>query len=314
MSDIGISFPFWVMPLLIGALYWPVFLGFAVVFALLAVITRRRIRITMLVLSFLALLPILFIPVVGLVSEIAHSRDRAAWARTHETLSAARRIGGLDVPTGTEVTWTDDAHSGVAALEFAGPATLLGVMLAGRLENVDGRWWSGTLAEATRIDGWDCAAGDVWLSPEAHLMRCVLASGGADRGLAIPAGTEVAIAPSHHVGELRLPTDRTMALPPIGATLPPGGSLFFRADGVVERAYAPSGTTLRVGGIDLQYDVVWTDLHPPANADPGADLQRPNSVRGELASDATLDGAVVPAGTMVDVDITTGTAHTLPKR
>jgi hypothetical protein len=314
VSDIDITFPLWAVPLLIGALYWPVSLGIAAVFAGLGAMTHGNIRIALFVLSFVALLPVLSIPVAGLVDALERQANRAAWARTHETLTAQRQISGLTIPAGTEVTWTDDARSAVAALALARPAKLLGVTLAGTLENVYARWWSGTLAGPTEIDDWPCAAGDVWLSHDAHLMRCVLAADHTYRGLAIPAGTEITIAASHRVGYLQLANDRTMALPPIAAILPAGGSLFFGRDGTVERAYAPTGTTIRVAAVELHYDILWIYQQAPAEMAPDADLQPPASVRGELAFDTTLDGVASPTGTMIDVDIATGAVHAVPKR
>jgi len=314
VSDIGVIFPFWAVPLLVGALYWPVSLGIAVVFASFGAMTRGSIRISLFVLSFVALLPVLSIPVAGLVGAIEHQANRTASARTHETLTAERQISGLTIPMGTEVTWKDSAHSAVAALVLTRPAKLLGVTLTGPLEDVYAGWWSGTLAGPTEIDDWPCAAGEVWLSHDAHLMRCVLAADHADRGLAIPAGTEVAIAASHHVGQLQLANDRTMALPPIAAMLPAGGSLFFDRDGRVERAYAPTGTTIRVAALELHHDLLWAYQQALAKMAPDADLQPPASVRGELAFDTILDGVALPTGTMVNVDIATGAVHAVPKR
>jgi hypothetical protein len=188
------------------------------------------------------------------------------------------------------------------------------VTLTGTLENVDARRWSGALAGPTEIDDWPCAAGDVWLSHDAHLMRCVLAADHTYRGLAIPAGTDITIAVSHHVGQLQLANDRTMALPPIAATLPAGGSLLFGRDGTVERAYAPTGTTIRVAAVELHHDILWIYRQAPAEMAPDADLQPPASQRGELAFDTSRDGVASPAGTMVNLDIATGAVHAVPRR
>jgi hypothetical protein len=260
------------------------------------------------------LLPVLSIPVAGLVDAIEYRAVRAAWARTHETLTAEQQISGLTIPAGTEVTWKDDAHRAIAALALDHPAKLLGVTLTGTLENVDARRWSGTLAGPTEIDAWPCAAGEVWLSHDAHLMRCVLAADHTYRGLAIPAGTDITIAASHHVGQLQLANDRTMALPPIAAMLPAGGSLFFGRDGAVERAYAPTGTTIRVAAVELHHDILWIYRQAPAEMVPDADLQPPASLRGELAFDTSRDGVALPAGTMVNLDIATGAVHAVPQR
>jgi hypothetical protein len=65
-------------------------------------------------------------------------------------------------------------------------------------------------------------------------------------------------------GQLQLPNDRTMALPPIAAMLPASGSLFFGRYGTVERAYALTGTTLHVGAVELHYDIRWIYQLAPA--------------------------------------------------
>jgi hypothetical protein len=309
MSDVNITFPVWVAPLLIGALYWPAFLFGAVVFAALGAFTHRRLSTAMFVLGGVSALLALCAPAMTAIDVIQRRHSHAIWARTHETISTPLDLRGLTIPAGTQVTWADDAHSAVTALMLPGPTHLLGVILSGQLENVYGQWWAGRLDEPAGIDGWPCAADDVWLSHDAHLMRCVLAADRADRGLTIPTGSEVVVVASHHVGEVRLASDRTMALPSIGAVLPVGGSLFFDHRGLIERAYVPAGTTMRVGDVELRYDIHW--IYPPSTTD-----RRTLAValRGEIAVAATLGDAPMEVGTMTVVDLGSRTAHGAPAR
>ena len=307
MSDISIAFPFWVAPLLIGALYWQAFLFGAVVFAALGALTHHRLSTAMFVLGGVSALLALCAPAMTAIDLIQQRHSHAIWARTHETSSTPLEVRGLTIPAGTQVTWVDDAHSAVTAMTLPGPTHLLGVTLSGPLEDVYGQWWAGRLDEPAKIDGWPCAADDVWLSHDAHLIRCVLAADRPDRGLTIPAGSEVVVVASTHVGELRLASDRTMALPSIGAILPVGGSLFFDHGGLIERAYVPTGTTMRVGDVELRYDIHW--IYPPSTTDPRTPAV---ALRGEIAVAATLGGSPAEVGTMTVVDFGSGTAHVAP--
>ena len=247
MSDITISFPAWATPLLIGVLYWPVLLVAALGLAALGAIVRGWSRVALFGLATVALLPCILLLVMDLVAGIDSVSARRAWARTHETLTTHLQIQGLSLPAGTAVTWVDERHKGVASVELPGPTPLLGATLIGKLEDLSSRWWSGTLATDTILDTWPCRAGDVWLSHEGRLMRCTLAADHEYQGLAVPAASEIALATTGRLTDLRLPDDRTMALPSIGATLPAGGSLFLRSDGVIERVYVPEPGILWVG-------------------------------------------------------------------
>ena len=68
---------------------------------------------------------------------------------------------GMDIPAGTAVTWADERHERVTAMELPGPTPVLGTTLTGKLEDVSGLWWSGTLAADAVLGGWPCRAGDV---------------------------------------------------------------------------------------------------------------------------------------------------------
>ena len=146
MSDIAITFPAWMTPLLMGVLYWPFLLSAAIVLTGLAIFVRGWLRVALFALAILMLLPCLTLPVVGVVNAINSASERRAWARTHETLSAALTIQGLGLPAGTAVTWADERHEAVVSVELPGPTPLLGTTLTGTLEDVARRWWSGTLA------------------------------------------------------------------------------------------------------------------------------------------------------------------------
>jgi hypothetical protein len=247
-----------------------------------------------------------------LVDAVNSASARRAWARTHETLDAPLHIQGLRLPAGTALTWVAERHQAVVSVELPAPTPLLGTTLTGTLDDVWGRWWSGTLAANARLDGWPCRAGDVWLSHEGRLMRCSLAADHEDQGFAIPSGSEIALAAAGRLSDLRLPDDRTMALPSIAAALPGGGSLFLRPDGAIERAYVPEPGMLRVGDVALRYEIRW--VYPEAPIQSAGVPPSAVGLRGDLAADTTIDGIVVPAGSQVSVDFTNHTAHVAPPR
>lgn len=298
MSDINFEFPIWMVPLLFGALYWPGFLVAAIVLAVLGMLTRGRARTALFALGILALLPCLAVPVLFVGSALHSAAAGRAYARLHETLTAPLEIQGLALPVGTAVTWADERHQAVVELELPGPTPLLGTRLTGKLEDVYRTWWSGTLAADATLGGWPCAAGDVWLSHEGRLMRCTLAADHEDTGLTIPAGSEIALTDAGRVKEVRLPADRTMALPSIGATLPGRSGLFLEADGSIERAYVPEPGVLALGDVALRFDIRW--LYPEGA---GGTPMSAVAVRGDLAADTTIDGVPVPAGSLVTVDL-----------
>lgn len=306
MSDIGLSFPAWMIPLLIGVLYWPFLLVAGLVLVGMGIVVRGWFRIVLLGLAGVALLLCLSGPVAYVVSEIHAVGERRAFARTHDTLTAPLQIQGLSLPAGTVVTWSDERHQAISSVDLPGPTPILGATLTGALENAWNRWWSGTLAAEATLDGWPCGAGDVWLSPAGRPMRCTLAGDHQYQGLAIPAGSEVALTDTGQLQDLRLATDRTMALPSIAATLPAGGSLFLMPDGGIERAYVPEPEMLRVGDIALRFEIRWL-YSDTANSAAAA-------LRGDLAADTVIDGALAPAGSLVTVDLASHRARVAPKR
>jgi hypothetical protein len=304
MSDITITFPAWATPLLIGVLYWPVLLVAALGLAGLGAIVHGWFRAGLFGLATIALLPCLVLLALDLVAGIDSVSARRAWARTHETLTAPLQIQGLNLPAGTEVTWVDERRNGVMSVELPGPTPLLGAMLTGKLENLSSSWWSGTLAADTSLDAWPCRAGDVWLSHEGRLMRCTLAADHEEQGLEIPAGSEIALAATGRLSDLRLPEDRTTALSSIGAALPAGGSLFLRPDGAIERAYVAEPGTLRVSDMPLRYEIRWVypELAHQSRGIPPSAVE----LRGDLAADTTIDGTPTPMGSLISVDLASG--------
>ena len=161
MSDIGISFPAWMTPLLIGLLYWPLLVVAAAVLAGLAIFLRGWRRAGLLGLAGIATLPCLMVLGMDIVSAVHSASARRAYARAHGTLSAPLQIQSLDLPAGTAVTWANERHEAVASVELPGPTRLLGTTLSGKLDDVSGRWWSGVLAADAQLEGWPCRAGDV---------------------------------------------------------------------------------------------------------------------------------------------------------
>jgi len=312
MSDIGIDFPVWAAPLLIGLLYWPFLLVAAAILAGVAMLVHGWPRAGLFALATIAVLPCLMVLVMDAVSEVHSIASRQAYARTHQTLSAPLSIQGLNLPAGTAVEWADERHQAVASVELPGPTALLGTTLTGKLEDVSSRWWSGTLAADARLEGWPCRAGDVWLSHEGRPMRCTLAGDSEQQGLEIPAGSEVALAATGQLQDLRLPPDRTMGLPSIGATLPGGGSLFLRPDGAIERAYVPEPGVLQLGDAALRFEVRWVypeTSHPSASVPAQA-----TAVRGDLAEDAAINGIPVRAGSLVTVELASHAVRVTPSR
>jgi hypothetical protein len=212
------------------------------------------------------------------------------------------------LPAGTGVTWADERHEAIVSVELPGPTSLLGAPLTGKLEDLWGDWWSGTLAVDADLDAWPCGAGDVWLSHEGRLMRCTLAADHEDQGLQIPGGSEIALTATGRVSDLRLPGDRTMVLPTIAVTLPAGASVFLRPDGGIERAYVPEPGTLRVGSVALRYEVNW--VYPEWAQQQSAGVP-PSAIglRGELAADTMIDGILRPMGSLISVELASHAAR-----
>jgi hypothetical protein len=290
MSDISINFPAWMTPVLIGLLYWPLLLAVAASLAGLGMCLRGRRRAAVLGLAGLVALPCMLVIAMDIASALHSASARRAYTRTHETLSAPVHMQGMDIPAGTAVTWADERHERVTAMELPGPSPVLGTTLTGKLEDVSGLWWSGTLAADAVLGGWPCRAGDVWLSAEGGPMRCTLADDHQYEGFDIPAGSEVALSRSGRLRDVRLPADRTMALPSIAAMLPGGGSVFLRPDGAIERAYVPEPGVLQLGDAALRFDITWI-----------YNRAAPVALRGELAEDAVIDGMPAAKGSMVTI-------------
>src|SRR5947209_6364641 len=164
MSDIPITFPVWMAPLLIAVLYWPVLLVAAVVLTGLGILVHGWRRAALFALATIVVLPCVGLLVVEVVSAAQSAAARRAFARTHEILTAPLQTQGLSLPAGTAVTWADERHEAIVSLELPGPARLLGTTLTGKLEHVFRQWWSGTVAADSSVDGWPCRAGGVWLS------------------------------------------------------------------------------------------------------------------------------------------------------
>jgi hypothetical protein len=142
-------------------------------------------------------------------------------------------------------------------------------------------------------------------------MRCALAADHERQGLEIPAGSEIALSVSGRLQDLRLPTDRTMALRLVNATLPGGSSLFLQPDGRIERAYVPEPGMLQVGNVALRFEIRW--VYPEA-ARSAVTPMSGVALRGELAGDATIDGIFAPAGTLVTVDLRRQIVRIAPAR
>jgi len=123
------------------------------------------------------------------------------------------------------------------------------------------------------------------------VARCTLAMGHRLAGYDLPAGAECFHDPTTGRWEFRLAQDGPpLPIPTLGADLPPGGTLVLAADGALRRLYAPHETRMTIAGVAL-YDHI---------------ILEGTRLTAESAEPREVGGAVLPADTVVRLDLATG--------
>lgn len=172
---------------------------------------RRRSLRTLIGLGLLALASVPCVVVTFIVYEF-RTETAARHAATHHRLDAPARIGGIDLPAGTqlELRLPNDRESFQSAT-FPAVHTVYGVKTRRISRFVDTRLdadrpqvtVSIDAEDVTWIDGWHCQAGSGTLTrtvsvtvaadgASARLERCHAANGNAVDGFPIPPGSEIA--------------------------------------------------------------------------------------------------------------------------
>jgi hypothetical protein len=230
--------------------------------------------------------------VVLIVGDRVGSERRAAdYSALHRTLAEGETVGTLFLPAGAVLEFTDETHRKLVSVALPRPMPVAGMLLEGALEPLTEREWSGSLARDQVIGDWPCRAGWVWFTTEGAVTRCTLAAGHRLAGYDLPAGAESVRNPATGGWEFQLPQNGpALRIAALGTDLPPGGSLVLAADGALRRLYAPHEARMAIAGVAL-YDHIILD---------GTQLT------AELAEPTAVAGAMLPADTVVRLDLATG--------
>lgn len=252
-----LNWPWWFLVLVVGVVNWPVVLGAAVPLLFVSVFMRGWVRWAALV----AALPCLAVTGVAAWWALG-DRQRDAQlaefeARTHQTLEQYAVAGGLKLPAGTELRWSDVDHLHLQTASPPAPVLLFGVHVSWISWADDASGWDLQLAEPGTIDGWTCNLVGLRVSLDGKLRHCSLAAGRAWHGWPIPAGSLVDLTTPDKVG-LVLPTGTSMAAPEIGHRITDTGGFAFNADGSLDNFYFDAQDPLLVAGRRLWNTVQWT--------------------------------------------------------
>jgi hypothetical protein len=231
--------------------------------------------------------------VVFVAGDVEQARQAAQDRALHRTLAADETVGTLLLPAGAVLAFTNETQRVLRSVALPRPAAVAGILLEGALEPLTQRAWSGALARDQVIGGWPCRAGDLWFTPEGAVTRCTLAEGHRLAGYDLPAGAESSRDPATGGWEFQLPQDGpALRIGALGADLPPGGSLVLAADGAPRRLYVPHESKMAIAGVAL-YDHI---------------ILEGTGLTGELAEPTLVGGAMLPAETIVRLDLATGEA------
>jgi hypothetical protein len=233
--------------------------------------------------------PFPFAAVFILIDQIRSSSNLAALQRT---LDRDETVGGLALPAGSKVYFTDKAHAGIGAIDLPGATHVLGVHVVGTLVwNDVGHVWTGTLADDQRLDSWPCRAGPVEFGNDGTVQECTLATALELLGFALPPGTGVTRGSDSKPWALRLPEDDGLVIPALSTMAPHGVTLFVTSSGRVERINSGYGQTIVVRGVPLDSMNLYV---------------RGDQVVAALAVPYTVAGELRPAQTGVRIDLSTG--------
>ena len=153
--------------------YWPVTLGLAALFAVLAWKRKRLPRVLFASASLAAIVLCAALPLYVGLEEASTRAFAARQDREYAPFPTARTVDGLDLPAGMRVRYQHFGANHLSQIDLPGPTPLLGAVLSVHFEFDTLDHWSGTLFAAQTIEGVPCAAGLVVLSTGAfHLVQC----------------------------------------------------------------------------------------------------------------------------------------------
>jgi hypothetical protein len=219
------------------------------------------------------------------------AKDRAL----HRTLTTSETVGTLLLPAGATLAFSDETQRHLSSVALARPMRVAGILLQGTLEPITDSEWAGDLAQDQVIGDWPCRAGRVWFTPSGAVTRCTLAAGHRLAGFDLPPGAECVHNPASGRWEFQLAQDGpALRIAALDADLPPGGSLFLAADGGIRRLYVPHETQMAIAAVALNDHIIIE----------GTVLEG-TRLTAELAAPREVDGAMLPAGKVVRIDLTT---------
>ncbi len=297
MSDIGLEFPPWVSLAFLGAEYW-----YALAPAILALAgigwfgraLPMALRYAAWSAAGLCAAPFVLLLALIVGDAVGTARRAAEDRALHRTLAAGETVGTLFLPAGAVLEFTDETHRALSSVALPRPALVVGILLEGKLEPITEREWAGALARDQVIGDWPCRAGDLWFTPAGVVTRCTLAAGHRLAGYDLPPGAACRRNPATGGWEVQLPQDGpALRIAALGADLPPGGTLALAADGALRRLYVPHEARMAIAGVAL-YDHV---------------ILEGTALTGELAEPTPVAGVMLPAETVVRLDLATGKAE-----
>lgn len=202
---------------------------------------------------------------------LSRLQQRIERARITTVLDRPQVLDGILFPTRTEIVWETPSHRRVASARLRSPADILGVRATYLRRIAEGGWIVG-VAEATEIDNWPCAKGEVELTAAGRLWDCELLGTPSWQGWALPEHTGVRPRPEIHQVWLTLPFASPLDMPlesPVVGKLP--WIIALNEDGSPFGATYAHEAPHRVTNQELSGDVKW-EYDPATN---GMGRQRP---------------------------------------
>lgn len=312
--------------LLYASHYWPVTLGLAALFAVLAWKRRGIPRVLLGAASVAAVALCAGLPLYFGLEEASNRASAARQDREYAPFPAARTVDGLDLPAGTRVRYHHFGAHHLSQVDLPGPTPLLGAVLSGHLDFDTLDHWAGALPFAQTIEGVPCAAGLVVLSTGAfHLVQCDTSAPYRVPLFIVPKGTTVWHEPGDGSRSYRLPAGPDIVLRDYQTRLPAFTELTLYSDGSPQSASNQRSEPLIVSGIPLNLSLLWVYGNTPTDGKTPLPLtpQQPlRTLHGELAAAITCGGQRLPAGarvaispgakTVIVLQTDAGTSLTLP--
>ena len=264
--------------------------------------SQRNLRIVMGALAVLALACAVNTMVIHAMLQPETDRQEMTrnWTATHVALASPQAAAGLTLPAGSVILWRSEDHK-AADVQLPGPQLVNGIPLGARL-TLNTSFWVAALSEDHTLEGWPCAAGEIYLGLDGGLQQCTLKSARALSDFTVPAGTLIEVETNNEfepplpVIKVSLKADTPDAA--AGVTLAKGTSLQLFRNGSIEHAEPPPAG-VRVRGILLSSYVYWhyglrQGVAPPVGT-------APRFLQGRLGNDLACAGRTIASGTWVGV-------------